>query len=258
MKLSDKCVELKRRHNKVVYRDGERVIKVFNAEKPAADVFNEALNVARVDGTGIRASEVLEVSRVEGGEHAGSWAIALRYIHGTTLRSLWDKDPAHTDKYLRQFVELQAEVNGFDAPLLNRQKDKLARMIGSVTTIDPTTRYDLEMRVDGMREGRRVCHGDFVPSNVIVNDEDNQLYLCDWAHVTAGIPEVDAASTYLMLTSTNPDQARAYLDLYSVVTNTPKQVINYWLPVVAAAELSRGRKENEDYLRSLISVGDYE
>lgn len=258
MRLSDSKVELISRGNKVVYQDGERVVKVFNTEKPAADVFNEALNIARVNGSGVRSCEVLEVSRVEEGDHKGSWAIANRYIPGTTLRQLMDDDKANEDKYLAMFVDLQTEIHEAEAPLLNRQKDKLARMIGSCKQIDPTTRYDLQMRVDGMHSGTSICHGDFVPSNVIVCDEDDQLYLVDWAHVTAGIAEVDAATTYLLLKRRDDDLAEKYLDLYSTKTDTPKQLIHYWLPVVAAAELARGRKENEEFLLSWINVGDYE
>ena len=48
MKLSDDKVELARRHNKVVYKDGDRTVKVFVPTKPDIDVFREALNLARV------------------------------------------------------------------------------------------------------------------------------------------------------------------------------------------------------------------
>ncbi|WP_077598064.1 phosphotransferase family protein [Olsenella urininfantis] len=258
MRLSDSKSEIVRRGNKVVYRDGDRLLKVFNSEKPAADVFNEALNIARIENTGIRASEILEVSRVEEGEHKGSWALATRFVKGRTLADLAAADPKNMELYIGQLVDLQAEVHSFDAPLLNRQKDKLARMIGSCHSIDPTVRYDLEMRVDGMRSGMRVCHGDLILSNVIVSDEDKQLYLCDWAHVTAGLPEVDAAMTYLLFNLEYPEHADLYLDIYSHKTDTPKQIVNHWLPVVAAAELSRKRGLSEDFLRNWINVGDYD
>ncbi|WP_303131666.1 phosphotransferase family protein [uncultured Olsenella sp.] len=258
MKLSDGKVELARRGNKVVYHDGDRLVKVFNSEKPAADVFNEALNLARVQGVGIRVPEVLEVSRVEEGEHKGSWALATRYVHGVTLLEVAQGDPEGRGRYLEQLVDLQAEVHSFEAPLLNRQKDKLARMIASCKGIDPSVRYDLEMRVDGMKPGMRVCHGDFVPSNVIVSEDGNELYVCDWAHVTAGLPELDAAMTYLLFSLEDPELAEEYLVIYSRRTDTPKQVVHYWLPVVAAAELSRNRKVNEEKLAGMVNVGDYE
>ena len=87
MKLSDSKVELARRNNKVVYQDGNRVVKVFNDNKPAADIFNEAHNTASIMGTDIKVSDVIEVSRIEGGEWDGSWAIANHYIASWTCSS---------------------------------------------------------------------------------------------------------------------------------------------------------------------------
>jgi thiamine kinase-like enzyme len=257
MKLSEGKVELVRRQNKVVYQDGNRVLKVFNDQKPASDVFNEALNTARIMDTDIKVSEVLEVSRVEGGEWDGSWAIANHFIPGTNLHAILDADENHADEVLQRLVDLQITVHQTAAPLLNRQKDKLARMVHSVKAIDPTTRYDLEMRIDGLHNIGKVCHGDFVPSNVIVAD-DGDLYLCDWAHVTSGDPVVDAAQTYLLLQLRHPRFASSYLDLYSKTADVAKQRIFYWVPVVAAAELSRGRKRDEEFLMKQITVGDFE
>ena len=100
--------------------------------------------------------------------------------------------------------------------------------------------------------------GDFNPTNVIVGD-DGELYVCDWAHVTQGLPEADAAMTYILFNVEYPEKAEAYLDLYSKKADVPKQKIHYWVPVVAAAELSRNRKESEEFLKSWIDVAnDYE
>ena len=68
MILSNSKVEIITRHNKAVYRDGNRLIKVFNERKPGSDVFNEALNDARVSEAGGRVPRVLEVSQVKDGE----------------------------------------------------------------------------------------------------------------------------------------------------------------------------------------------
>ena len=100
---------------------------------------------------------------------------------------------------------------------------ELAGMIGRVKEIDPSTRYDLQMRTDRMRGKHNICHGDFSPSNVIVG-EDGNLYVCDWTHVTRGLDAADAATTYCILKSSRPALADAYLDAYSKKTDTPKQV----------------------------------
>ena len=256
MELTDSKTVVVERHNKVVYVDGNRVVKVFKASKPASDVFNEALNLARVAEAGVRVPKVLEVSQLAD----GSWALSTEYVEGVTLRSLMDAAQGEkADELLRTFVDLQLEIQGTEAPeLLNRQDAKLVSMIAKVRDLDPTKRYDLQMRADRMRSGRALCHGDFNPSNVIVTP-DGTLYVCDWTHVTRGLPQADAAMTYILLKMYHPEQAEAYLDLYSKRADMPKQKIMYCVPVVAAAELSRGRKDSEELLSSFVDVAnDYE
>ena len=256
MIISDSAVIIEQRNNKVVYRDGDRIVKVFNDVKPASDVFNEALNTARVAEAGIRVSEPIEVSQVEAGPYAGSWALANRYVPGKTMYQVFDEaeDDGTFDQWFDRFIDLQLEVQGFRAPLLNRQKDKLNRMVSNTKgIIDATTRYDLHIRIEGMMSDERVCHGDFIPSNVIVAD-DGELYLCDWAHVTAGTPEVDAAMTYLLFSLRHPESAERYLKRYCDRADVARQSIMRWMPVIAAAELSRGRKRDEEFLKSWVEV----
>lgn len=256
MIISENAVVIVQRANKVVYHDGDRIIKVFNDVKPASDVFNESLNTARVAETGIRVSDPLEVSQVESGEYEGCWALANRYVPGKNLHQAFDEAEANGtfDEVFDRFVDLQLEVQGFRAPLLNRQKDKLNRMISDTKgIIDATTRYDLHIRVEGMMADERVCHGDFVPSNVILGD-DGELYLCDWAHVTAGAPDVDAAMTYLLFSLRHPQSAERYLKRYCERADVARQQIMRWMPVIAAAELSRGRKRDEEFLKGWVNV----
>ncbi len=254
MRLSDTARELVRRHDKVVYLDGNRVVKVFGRDKPSSDVFNEALNISRVEALGIPVSGVLEVSCIEGGPHDGAWALANRYIPGTTLREKLLSSPESVDELLLCFVRFQAKVHRARAPQLGRQKEKLTRMVTNTRgTLNATYRYELHRRIDGMRVEDRVCHGDYVPSNVIVGN-DGSLHLCDWSHVTAGLPEIDAAMTYLLLSMNYPDFAQRYLELYCSQTDTALQVVEHWLPVVAAAELSRGYEEHRAFLLNVLDV----
>lgn len=257
MKLSKNAEVLKTRHNKVVYRDGDRIVKVFNSTKPASDIFNEALNLSRIQDTTINVPRILEVSQMDD----GAWALSTEYIPGKTIGQLLDEaaNEAEVAKLLDTFVDLQIEIMNTEAPrLLNKQRNKLAGMIGRVKEIDPSTRYDLQMRTDRMRGASNICHGDFIPSNVIVGD-DGRLYVCDWTHVTKGVAAADAATTYIILRAGRPNLADAYLDVYSKKTDTPKQVIDYWVPVVAAAELARGRERVHDTLLSFVEgVGEFE
>ena len=255
MILPETKTELVRRGNKVVYDLGDKIAKVFNETKPVSDVFNEALNLARINECGIRSPKALEVTKLEGDE--ASWALITTKVPGVTLAEKIEAEPQRFGEHLEQFVDLQIEIHGYTSPLLNRQGDKYARMINSLEAINATTRYNLLERLDGLKKGTAVCHGDFNPSNVIVS-EDGTLSVCDWAHATQGAPAADVAMTYLLFSLTSKEQAEAYLDTYCERADMAKQIVRQWLPVIAASELARKRKVNEEFLMSWVDVFDYQ
>ena len=93
------------RNKKTIYRDGDRVIKVFNVDYSKADVLNEALNQARIEETGLHIPKILGVTMID-----GKWAIISEFIPGKTLSQLMKEDPDNKSKYLNTFVDLQMEV----------------------------------------------------------------------------------------------------------------------------------------------------
>ena len=254
IQLPDNKVELARRGNKVVYDLGEKIAKVFNETKPVSDIFNEALNLARINECGIRSPKALEVSEVEG----GGWALITSKVPGVTFAEKMAAEPGRFYEYLEQFVDLQIEIHSYRCPLLQRQVDKYDRMINSLDQLHASTRYDLLQRLDGMKTRRRVCHGDFNPTNVIVA-EDGQLYVCDWAHATQGAPAADAAMTYLLFALQDKQQAEAYLEMYCNRADEPVQIVRSYMSIVAASELARKRGgANDEFLMSCIDVFDYQ
>lgn len=254
MILPDTKVEVARRGNKVVYDLGDKIVKVFNETKPVSDVFNEALNLARINECGIRSPKALEVAQVD----EGGWALVTTKVPGVTLAEKMAAEPARFYEYLEQFVDLQIEIHSFRSPLLNRQRDKYARMINQLDQLNASTRYDLLQRLDGMKIETNVCHGDFNPSNVIVGD-DGKLYVCDWAHATQGAPAADAAMTYLLFALEDKQQADAYLELYCNRADEPIQIVRSYMSIVAASELARKRGgANDKFLMSCIDVFDYQ
>lgn len=239
------------RHNKIVYDCGDTVVKVFNANKPAADILNEALNLARADQAGIDVPELVEVGKV-----GVNWAISTKKVEGKTLRQLINEDPEV--ERMEKFVELELAIHAHTNPLMNRQKDKYARMINSLgDTINEATRYELLMRLDGMPNHNKVCHGDFVPSNIIMR-EDGTACVCDWAHATQGNGAADCATTYLHLKLGGEEEiAEKYLKIYCEKQGCTIAYVQSWMSIVAAAELARGRVKEQDFLLSMIDVVDY-
>ncbi len=240
------------RNNKIIYRDGDRCVKVFDANYSKADVLSEALNQARIEETGLNIPKILEVTMVD-----GKWAIVSEYIKGKTLAQLMEEDGEKKDEYLKVLVNLQLSVHEKKCPLLNKLKDKMSRKIASAE-LDATTRYDLHTRLEGMPKHDKVCHGDFNPSNIIVA-EDGVPYILDWSHATQGNASADAARTYLLFwLSGDIDSAKKYLDLFCQKSNTAKQYVQKWMPIVAASQSVKGNEKEREFLLSWVDVVDYE
>ena len=187
MNMENAVLIVERPHKKV-YKCEKNIVKVFHPEHPKADVFNEALNTARVEATGLDIPKVKEVAQVD-----GKWALFIEYKEGKTLEQMMEENPGSLEGYMERFVDLQLEVHGKRSPLLNKLKDKLSRQINGLKEIDATTRYELLTRLESMPKHDKLCHGDFNPSNVIVG-EDGQMTVVDWAHATQGNASADAAN----------------------------------------------------------------
>ena len=240
------------RNNKTIYRDGDRCIKVFNAEYSKADVLNEALNQARIEETGLNIPKVLEVTMVE-----GKWAIVSEYIKGKTLAQLISENPEKKEEYIELLVDLQMTIHGKTCALLNKLKDKMSRKIAQ-TELDATTRYDLHTRLEGMPKHNKVCHGDLNPSNIIIA-EDGTPYILDWSHATQGNASADVARTYLLFWLQGDfSGAEFYLDTFCNKSATEKQYVQKWMPIVAASQSVKGNEKEREFLMSWVSVVDYQ
>lgn len=240
------------RNNKTIYRDGDKCIKVFGEGFSKADILNEALNQARVEETGLNIPKIEAVETVD-----GKWAIVSEYIEGKTLDRLMAENPDKKHEYLSLFVDLQIEVQSKTCPLLNKLKDKMKRKI-SQADLDATTRYDLHTRLEGMPKHSKLCHGDFNPSNVIIAT-DGTPYIIDWSHATQGNASADVARTYLLFwLNGDIEGARDYLDLFCQKTDTARQYVQKWMPIVAASQSVKGNEKEREFLLSWVDVVDYE
>lgn len=241
-----------RRSNKTIFRDGNRCIKLFDADFSKADILNEALNQARVEETGLNIPKILEVTVVE-----GKWAIVTEFVEGKTLAQLMEENTEKMEEYLELFVDLQLKVHAEVCPMLNSLKDKMNRKI-SASSLDATTRYELHTRLESMPKHKKVCHGDFNPSNIIITEE-GEAYILDWSHATQGNASADAARTYLLFMLNGDEKlAKKYLKLFCLKSNTAMQYVQKWMPIVAASQSVKGNAHEREFLLSWINVVEYE
>lgn len=243
---------ISKRENKVIYRDGDNAIKVFDQNYSKVDVLNEALNQARVEETSLNVPKVIEVTKVN-----GQWAIVYEFIEGKTLSQLISENPDKTKEYIDMMVDLQIDMHSQKCPLLNKLRDKMSTKI-TLTDYDAITKYDLQTRLDGMPRHNKVCHGDFRPSNIIIKP-DGTPYIIDWSHVTQGNASADVARTYLLyLLDGDKETAEYYLETFCKKTDTTRQYVDKWIPIVAASQSVKGNEKERAFLSRVVDVVEYE
>ena len=241
------------RPNKVIYRDGDYAVKQFSPDYCTSDVLNEALNQARVEETGLPIPKLIEVRK-----NADKWEIVMDYIPGKTMKQLLEEDPSREDELLERFVDIQLSIHATVAPAtLNKLKDKMQRKI-SESKLDATTRYELHTRLESMPKHKKVCHGDLGLGDVIITPDD-KYYIIDWAHATQGNASADAARTFLKFSLTYGEaRANKYLDLFCQKSDTAKQYVQRWMPIVAASQSVKGHEEERDLLLRWVDVVEYQ
>ena len=250
--MSERII-LEQAANKTVYREGSRIVKEFTASHPMSGVLNEAYIHACVEDAGVPVPRLLGVLPSEN----GGWSIAMEYVSGKTLAELMDENPEKIDEYLEKLVDIQLETGRYRVPNLRNTRQKMIDAIQTLTEIDASTRYELLQRVHGMAQHSKLCHGDLVPSNIVLR-EDGSYCILDWAHASAGNAGADAAITYLRFSLERPELAEKYLRLFCKKADMAIQYVQTWMPVVAAQQLTKHREAEKELLEKWISVAEYQ
>ena len=218
------------RNNRTVYRDDDRAVKVFVSGYKKSDILSEAMSQTLMEEIGLPVPGVLETSMID-----GKWSIVSEYISGKTLERLMAEEPERADEYMDLFVELQNLIHSKTCPSLAKLGDKISCRL-AVAKLYGELEADIRARICEMQSQNNVCHGDFVPSNVIV-DEDGSPYIIDWAHATQGSRYADIAKTYVSLLMKGEEKtAELYLDKICKNAIIEKQEIKKWVPMIAVFE----------------------
>ena len=243
---------LAKRHRKIIYKDNDKVIKLFDEGYSKVDILKESLNQAMMEEIGLKVPKVLEVTTIE-----GKWAIISEYVEGKTIDTLINENPEKQEEYLEKFLNIQLDIHKKRSPLLTKLKDKMNNKIKN-SDFESAVKYELCARIESAPTHRCICHGDFNPSNVIIKD-NGEVVILDWSHVTEGNASADVARTYLLfcLAGKN-DAAEKYLDMFCTSTNTSKAYVQKWIPVVAATQFLKNNPSEKEELSKWINVVEYE
>lgn len=237
---------ISKRRDRIVYKNGDDCIKVFDKKYSKVIVLSEALNQARVEATGLNIPHIKEVREFE-----GNWGIVSDFIEGQTLEAAMREAPEEEEKLLDKFIDIQLDIQSRRDQYLTKLTDKVNRKINQCS-LENDTKLELYTRLESMPRYSNMLHGDLDPSNVIVND-DGEVYILDWSHVTQGNPAHDVARTYLLfLLKNQKERGEKYLKRFCEKAGMEKNQVLRWMPLVAMAQSLNGNQEEWSLLKSWI------
>lgn len=250
--MSEKKIIFTRPH-KTLYATDTQIMKVFDSQYKKSDVLNEARNEALVEeNTSLNVPSLMAVQSTDEG-----WCLVRSKIEGKALAELMQEHPDKLEEYMELFVDLQLEVHKQRVPTIKTLRHKLMDQINSLREVDATTRYELATRLQSMPKHNKLCHGDFNPTNVII-DNEGKLWIIDWAHAAQGNASADAAMTYLLFALEDQQKADLYMQMFCKKADIARQYVNRWLPIVAAAQLTKKKPEERDLLLRWTDVVEYQ
>lgn len=242
--ISDRIIAV--RNDKTIYRDGDSCIKVFRYGFSKADILNEALNQARAEQTGLNIPKIREITEIDGG-----WAIVSEFIRGKSMAELMRENGNMYPEYIEMLVGLQCEIHKSECCGLFKMKEKLTAKLLKCG-LPATVRYKLLSDLDAMPHDEGLCHGDFNPSNIII-DSEGTPFIIDWAHAALGNASADAAKTYLyFLIDGDAETAEFYIKCFCGKSGSDPEYIKKWIPIIAAAQLVGSNAANHEFLMCLL------
>lgn len=251
--------------------DGE-VLKLVHPWVPAEDVELERAKTLIAHGMGLPVPMVGHI--VRNGERTG---LVFERIHGPSMLEQLLAAPESMKAMARLLADLHRRIHtqrvsdespGTGRPgtggRLPNQKDVLAARISRCVELSggglsEGVRSTLLEAVGRLSVGDSLCHGDFHPGNVMMTE--GGPVVIDWLDASRGNPLADVARTSLLLAEASEGggvaghQAEAieqYRQLYveAYFEHTPERRAEYeqWLPIVAAARLTEGIADRQQWL----------
>lgn len=229
-----------------IYRDGNKAIKLY-VDAPPDEAENEAARQRFACGAGLPVPAVFGVRRLDD----SSVALDMEFIDGHPLMTPgMDRDERNSA--VRVLVMLQCEVHKVYADGLPKLADRLIRKIKAVRYLEEPLKNNLLSLIGHLnRDSGSLCHGDFHPLNVLY--DGSKYWIIDWVDAVAGDPLADACRTHLIFMQYISRSAGIYLKTFCRMTNSKKEDVLAWQPVIAAARLNENMDDKSRlWLLSLI------
>ena len=171
-----------------IEQDALRICKLFYEGYPIAAIEQECRNAELMWSLG------LPVPRVHGMINTGNrTGIVYDRLYGRTMLDMLLEDMSN-EALIKQMAGLHKRIISFrtDKPVYYKQ------FLHSCVGIRTELNAPLHNKIDKLPDGSCLCHGDYHPANIII-DDDGGLWIIDFINVCYGPWEYDVARTYFLI-----------------------------------------------------------
>jgi aminoglycoside phosphotransferase (APT) family kinase protein len=226
-----------------VFAYGPDVIKLYRRPAAKGSAFREAATLALLESLDLPAPRVRQAGLFD-----GRWGLVMTRAEGRPFGEMLASEASGVDR----LVKLHRDIHRHEGQGLPALKARLGGNIERAELPDGV-RDRLLLRLAGMPDESRLCHGDFHPWNVLGSEAD--AIVVDWLDATAGSPAADVCRSYVLLHPRVPELASEYVEAYAVSGGIAVTEIMAWLPVIAAARLAENVPHEVTSLMAMIGAG---
>lgn len=233
----------------------QQVLKLFRPGMPEHLVESEFNITQNVFRQGISCPEPIEII-----DYADRKGIIYSRLDGKTMLTSIVQNSSEVNEEAARMARIHCMIHGKSVSNLPKQKDILFERIEHAPILSSEEKKQIIRKLNALPESNRVCHGDFHPDNIIL--EENKEWIIDWMTGMQGNPAGDVARTILMLKlGTLPEEIPSHLitlfadirnQLLTTYTNEylmnsdiTIEEIHQWMVPIAAARLNEWIPEQE-------------
>ena len=174
------------------------VLKLYRHEAYVQSRAHEAAAMNAAKSAGAPAPGALDFVEVDGRP-----GLVMERVEGIDLLTAFGNKPWTVFAMSRAMGVAHAQLHAVQAPAeLPRIKEAAAHRMRTSPLIPEALRAVGVAALERLPQGDRLCHGDFHPGNVIIND--SVVRVIDWPNAFAGDPDADVTRTLLTLRIGDP------------------------------------------------------
>ena len=217
------------RNNKTVYSSSQNVHKVFKSNYKKSDVFREAYIHSVIEESGLSIPHVTAVFFQD-----SQLVLETERINGNTLEQLLIRQPEKAEEYMTLFAGVHYDIHQHFCPnLAAAPNDTDAPVLP-------------------------ICHGDFRPSNVMM-DHSGKLFVLDWSEANNQSVSRDIAlAWFFVFLDVSVECAEYYLAAYCRISGIDAESIRMIMPEIGALLYKKSPGYNRQKLSSWqTELADY-